>query len=58
MNDTIIIVAVAVLASVAGFFLSWFMAKRITRDQVSDATAEAKRIVAEAKKESEIKLKG
>ncbi|MFH2049701.1 MAG: ribonuclease Y [bacterium] len=57
MNDTIIIVAVAVLASVAGFFLSWFVAKRVSRDKVADAAAEAKRIVAEAQKESEIKIK-
>ena len=57
MNETIIIVAVAILASVAGFFLSWFVAKRITRDRVIDATTEAKRIVAEANKESEIKIK-
>ncbi len=57
MNDTIIIVAVAILASVAGFFLSWLVVKRITRDRVIDATAEAKRIVAEANKEAEIKIK-
>jgi len=57
MNDTILIVAVAILASIAGFFLSWFVAKRISRDKVTDATNEAKRIVAEAKKETEIKTK-
>lgn len=57
MTDTIIIVAVAVLASVAGFFISWFVAKRVLRDKVADATAEAKRIVADAQKESEIKIK-
>jgi ribonucrease Y len=57
MNDTILIVAVAILASIAGFFLSWFVAKRISRDKVVDATSEAKRIVAEAKKETEIESK-
>ncbi len=57
MNDIIILVAIAIVVGGAAFLISWNLAKRMSRDRLTSAAAEADRVVEEAKKEAEIRQK-
>ncbi|MBU8932740.1 MAG: ribonuclease Y [candidate division Zixibacteria bacterium] len=57
MNDTVLLIAEAIVVGVVAYLIGWFLARRASSDSVINATKEAKRLVAEATKESAIRKK-
>lgn len=57
MNETILFLAIALVVGLVSFILSWHLARRLSGKRLSDAAEKARRLVDEAKKETEIKKK-
>ncbi len=57
MNETIIIVAIAVVVGIVSFFLSNYFARRAMRNDREKAREETKKIISEAENEAKIKKK-
>jgi len=57
MNETILFLAIALVVGLVSFFLSWHLARRLSGKRLRGAAEEAKRLLNEAKKETEIKKK-
>jgi ribonuclease Y len=57
MNNTILLVAIAVVVGLVSFFLSWHLARRLTGKKLRDAAKEAEQILQKAEKEAQIKKK-
>ena len=57
MNDIIILVAIAIVVGAVAFLVSWNLARRMNREQLETAKAESGRLIAEAKKEADIRRK-
>lgn len=57
MNDTVLLIAEAMVVGVVAFLIAWLVARRASRDKVIHAAKEAERLVAEATKESAITRK-
>jgi len=57
METTTLIILIAVLAVAASFSLAWFLSRRIGERKLAKADEFAKKIIADAEKESEIKKK-
>ncbi len=56
-TNIILIIVIAVVVGIVSFFISSAMARRAAHDKIDEAAKEAERLIAEAKKESEIKKK-
>ncbi len=57
METTTLIILIAVVAVVASFILAWFLSRRIGEQKLLRADEHAKKIIAEAEKDAEIKKK-
>ncbi len=57
MNGTLLIVLSAVLAAILGFAAAWLILRRIGDTKIANAEEFARKVIAEAEKESEIKKK-
>ncbi len=58
MTDNILVlIVIAAVVAGASFVIAWMAAKRLSQKNIQEATADAERLVSEAKKESEIKRK-
>ena len=57
MNDTIIIVAIAVVVGIVSFYLTNYFARRAMKSDREQAREETKKIIAEAENEAKIKKK-
>jgi ribonuclease Y len=57
MNGTLLIVLISVLAAIVSFGLAWIILRRIGDKRISGAEETAKKLIAEAEKEAEIKKK-
>ncbi len=57
MNGTLLIVLFSALAAVVGFSAGWLILRRIADTKISNAEETARRLIAEAEKEAEIKKK-
>ncbi|MCH7879477.1 MAG: DUF3552 domain-containing protein, partial [candidate division Zixibacteria bacterium] len=54
MSDQILWVVVSAAAAVVGMFIGWFLARNLGLKKISNASAEARRLVSEAEKEATI----
>lgn len=57
MNSTLLIVLVSALSAIVAFIAAWLILRRIGDKKITNAEETAKRLVAEARKEAEIKKK-
>ncbi|MEA2031501.1 MAG: ribonuclease Y [candidate division Zixibacteria bacterium] len=55
--DMVLLIVEMIVVGVVAFIIAWFLAHRTSKDKISHAAKEAERLVAEAKKESEIRQK-